>query len=70
MASVLEIQDPDSIRIDDPSLRMAITSSGELNLYDYQKSLRKDNRWQYTQQANSEVARATKQVLQDFGFMG
>ena len=70
MASVLEIQDPNSIRIDDPSLRMAITSSGELNLYDYQKSLRKDNRWQYTQQANSEVARATKQVLQDFGFMG
>lgn len=70
MASVLEIQDPDSIRLDDPSLRMAITPAGELNLYDYQKTLRKDDRWQYTQQANSEVARATKQVLQDFGFMG
>ena len=70
MASVLEIQDPDSIRLDDPSLRMAITPTGELNLYDYQKTLRKDDRWQYTQQANSEVARATKQVLQDFGFMG
>jgi len=49
---------------------MAITPAGELNLYDYQKTLRKDDRWQYTQQANSEVARATKQVLQDFGFMG
>jgi urease gamma subunit len=70
MASVLEIQDPNSIRLDDPSLRMAITPAGELNLYDYQKTLRKDDRWQYTQQANSEVARATKQVLQDFGFMG
>jgi hypothetical protein len=70
MASVLEIQDPNSIRLDDPSLRMAITPTGELNLYDYQKTLRKDDRWQYTQQANSEVARATKQVLQDFGFMG
>lgn len=70
MASVLEIQDPNSIKLDDPTLRMAITPNGELNLYDYQKALRKDDRWQYTQQANSEVARATKQVLQDFGFMG
>jgi flagellar biosynthesis/type III secretory pathway protein FliH len=70
MASILEIQDPNSIKLDDPTLRMAITPNGELNLYDYQKALRKDDRWQYTQQANSEVARATKQVLQDFGFMG
>jgi len=70
MASVLEIQDPSSIKLSDPALRMAITPNGELNLYDYQKVLRKDDRWQYTQQANSEVARATKQVLQDFGFMG
>lgn len=70
MASVLEIQDPESIKLTDPTLRMAITPNGELNLYDYQKALRKDDRWQYTQQATSEVARATKQVLQDFGFMG
>ena len=70
MASVLEIQDPESIKLTDPTLRMAISPTGELNLYDYQKALRKDNRWQYTEQARSEVARATKQVLQDFGFMG
>lgn len=70
MASVLEIQDPNSIKLDDPTLRMAISPTGELNLYDYQKALRKDSRWQYTQQAHSEVASATKRVLQDFGFMG
>jgi ribosomal protein L7Ae-like RNA K-turn-binding protein len=70
MASVLEIQDPNSINLDDPTLRMAITPNGELNLYDYQKALRKDNRWQYTQQANQEVASATQKVLKDFGFMG
>ena len=70
MASVLEIQDPNSIKLEDPTLRMAISPTGELNLYDYKKALRKDNRWQYTQQARSEVAYATKQVLQDFGFMG
>ena len=70
MASTLEIQDANSIDINDPTLRMAITPTGEMNLYDYQKALRKDNRWQYTANANGEVANATKQVLQDFGFMG
>jgi hypothetical protein len=70
MASVLEIQDPNSISLSDPVLRSAITPQGEMNLYDYQKALRKDNRWQYTQQANEEVASATQQVLKDFGFMG
>jgi hypothetical protein len=70
MASVLEIQDPNSIKLDDPSLRMAITPEGELNLYDYTKTLRKDNRWQYTQQAHTEVADTTQKVLRDFGFMG
>jgi len=70
MASVLEIQDPNSIKLDDPTLRMAITPNGELNLYDYQKALRKDSRWQYTQNANQEVSDATQKVLKDFGFMG
>ena len=70
MASVLEIQDPNSIKLEDPTLRMAISPTGELNLFDYKRALRKDNRWQYTQQAKTEVASATKRVLQDFGFMG
>jgi len=70
MASVLEIQDTNTIKLDDPTLRMAITSTGELNLYDYKKALRKDNRWQYTQTANQEVSDTTQRVLRDFGFMG
>jgi hypothetical protein len=49
---------------------MAITPTGEMNLYDYTKALRKDNRWQYTQSANQEVASTTQKVLRDFGFMG
>ena len=69
MASVLEIN-PETIDLTDPTLRSAITPQGEMNLYDYSKMLRKDNRWQYTQQANGEVADATKKILQDFGFMG
>ena len=70
MVSVLEIQDPNTIKLDDPTLRMAITPTGELNLYDYKKALRKDNRWQYTQTANQEVSDTTQRVLRDFGFMG
>lgn len=69
MASTLEIN-PQTIGMDDPTLRSAITPTGEMNLYDYSKMLRKDTRWQYTQQANGEVADATKKILQDFGFMG
>ena len=70
MATTLEIQDPNSISLDDPTLRMAITPTGEMNLYDYTKALRRDNRWQYTQSANQEVADTTQKVLRDFGFMG
>lgn len=69
MATVLELN-PDQIDLNDPTLRMAITPNGDMNIYDYQKLLRKDNRWQYTQQANQEVSNATQKVLQDFGFMG
>lgn len=69
MASTLEIN-PATITMTDPTLRAAITPTGEQSLYDYQKALRKDTRWQYTQQANSEVADATQKILQDFGFMG
>lgn len=69
MSKVLEIN-PDQIDLNDPTLRAGITDKGDLNLYEYQKALRKDNRWQYTEQANTEVSNSVKQVLQDFGFMG
>lgn len=69
MASVLELS-PESISLSDPTLRAAITGQGEVPLYDFERALRKDNRWQYTNQANSEVASATQKILQDFGFMG
>lgn len=69
MANTLEIN-PNTIGLDDPTLRSAITPTGETSLYDFAKQLRNDNRWQYTQQAHSEVSNATQQVLKDFGFMG
>jgi hypothetical protein len=69
MASVFEV-DVNTIDLNDPTLRGAITEKGDMNLYDFKKSLLKDSRWQYTQTANAEVADATKQVFQDFGLMG
>ena len=69
MASVLEV-DPNTIDLNDNTLRMAITDKGDMNLYDFKKALRQDNRWQYTGQAKEEVSNAALKVLQDFGFQG
>jgi len=69
MGSVLEIN-PDQIDLNDPLLRTAITDKGDMNLYDFKKAMRADNRWQYTDQARSEAADVAKTVLKDFGFMG
>lgn len=70
MASILEVQDPNQIDLNDPTLRMAITDKGDMNLYDFKKALKKDNRWQYTENARQEVSTAAFNVLRDFGFQG
>lgn len=69
MASILELP-VDSIKLDDPLLRSAIGPDKEMSIYDFQRALRKDPRWQYTDNAREEVSNGVKQVLQDFGFMG
>jgi hypothetical protein len=70
MATILEIDDPNSIDINDPILRSAISDKGDMNIYDFKKVLRQDNRWQYTEQARQDVSTAALQVLRDFGFQG
>jgi hypothetical protein len=69
MASVLEIN-PESITLNDPLLRSAITGEKELPIYEFQRQLRKDARWQYTNQAKEEVSDVALKVLRDFGFQG
>ena len=69
MASVLELN-PDSITLNDPTLRGAIGPDREMTLYDFQRQLRKDPRWQYTNNAREEVSTAALQILRDFGFQG
>lgn len=69
MASILEL-DPNTISLSDPALRMGIGKEGDMNLYDFERALRQDGRWQYTQQARGEVADVALRVLRDFGFTG
>lgn len=69
MASLLEV-DEDTISLDDPLLRSAIGPDKEQTLYDYKKMIRKDPRWQYTDNAREEVSDIALQVLRDFGFQG
>jgi hypothetical protein len=67
IADVLEIP-YNSIDVTDKHIQNALASN--TSLADLRKQLRKDDRWQYTDTARSEVANVTRQVLQDFGFMG
>jgi hypothetical protein len=69
MATILEIPF-DKIDLSDPTLTNAITDKGNMTLFDFKKSLRKDPRWQYTENARETVSSGLTQVLRDFGFMG
>lgn len=69
MANILEL-DPNTISLSDPALRMGIGKQGDMNLYDFERALRQDSRWQYTQQARGEVSDVALRVLRDFGFTG
>jgi len=69
MASLLELN-PDSISLSDPLLRSAIQADREMPIYEFQKALRKDPRWQYTDNARQTVSSGLTQVLKDFGFQG
>jgi hypothetical protein len=69
MAQILEVN-PDEIQLNDNTLRSAIGQDKEMNIFDFKKALRKDSRWQYTENAREEVANSVLGVLRDFGFQG
>jgi hypothetical protein len=69
MAATLEI-DPTNISLNDPTLRMAIGPDKEMSIYEYQNSLRRDPRWQFTDKAREKVSEVASRVLKDFGFQG
>jgi hypothetical protein len=75
MSKILELPSA-SIDLFNPTIRSALSytmpdgSVGTKSLYDFETDLRKDPRWQYTQNAHQDVANSVQKVLQDFGFMG
>ena len=69
MYQVLEIN-PESIDLNDSTLRSAIGANGEMPIYDFKRQLRQDPRWQYTNNAREEVSNVALKVLKDFGFQG
>jgi hypothetical protein len=68
MAALLEV-DANSIDLNDTTLQGAITDR-ELPIYEFRRLLKKDPRWQYTNNAREEVSNKVLRVLQDFGFQG
>ncbi len=68
MAALLEV-DANSIDLNDTTLQSAITDK-ELPIYEFRKMLKKDPRWQYTNNAREEVSNKALRVLRDFGFQG
>lgn len=69
MSAVLELN-PESIDLNDPTLRMSIGPDKELSLYEYQRMLRKDPRWQYTDNAREDVSNSVLTVARNFGLQG
>jgi hypothetical protein len=69
MANILEVN-ADEIDLNDSTLRSAISDKGDMNIYDFKKTLKADKRWQYTENAKSEVSDMTLKILRDFGFQG
>lgn len=69
MAALLEVT-PDSISLDDPILRSAYGPDKETSIFDFKRVVRKDPRWQYTDNARQEASNVALQVLRDFGFQG
>jgi hypothetical protein len=73
MANILEI-DPDSADWNDPLLRKALqyTQDGKpavMPVWMFEQELRKDARWQYTDNARESVYNAIYQVGTDFGVL-
>ncbi len=75
MSRILEIPDS-AIDVFDPKVRSALSYTmpdgkvGTKSIYDFEKELRQDTRWQYTNNAREDVSNSTIKVLKDFGFMG
>jgi hypothetical protein len=75
MSDILEIPNT-AIDLFDSQIRSAMAFTlpdgkvGTKSIYNFEKELRKDDRWQYTNKAREQAASVATTVLRDFGFMG
>lgn len=75
MSNILEIPYT-SIDLFDPKIRSALSFTlpdgklGTKSIYDFEKDLRQDTRWQYTNNAKKAVSDSVLTVLKDFGLEG
>jgi hypothetical protein len=75
MSDILEIPNT-AIDLFDSQIRSAMAYTlpdgkvGTKSIYNFEKELRKDDRWQYTNKAREQAASVATTVLRDFGFMG
>lgn len=75
MAQVLEI-DPSSIDLNDKWIKQAlggVDAQGNpqpMGLWDFEKAVMQDERWQYTKAAHDRVSSLTQQIVSMFGYGG
>lgn len=74
MADLLEIN-PDQLNLKDSTIQNALTMKDKdgkpvaQSLADFANTVRKDSRWQYTNNAKTQVAEVGSQLLRSFGLM-
>ena len=74
MANVLELN-PNTITLNDPTIRKALTNTDnngqpvQTGLWDFEKNLRSDPRWQYTQNATNAAYSQVYQIGKAWGFL-
>lgn len=75
MSNILEVPST-GIDLFDPKIRGALAYTlpdgkvGTKSIYDFEKELRQDPRWQFTNNAREQASSIATTVLKDFGFMG
>lgn len=71
LGKVLEL-DPDQVSLQDKALQKAlqgVDGSGPMALWQFEKELRRDERWKFTSGARKEASDFANKVLADFGFL-
>ena len=74
MTELLEMN-PSAVGVDNELIQRALKQTGpdgkaaSMDLYTFEKEVRKDTRWQYTKNARQEVSNVTADLLKQFGVL-